>query len=55
MLRKNEIVIVQQHFLNMDFSVRISHNPFKYSLYIHEIGMQGSMSQNIDLGPSFDL
>ena len=55
MPRKNGNVIFQQYFFNMDISLAISHKPFKFSACIHEIWMQGSVSQNFDLGPSFDF
>ena len=37
-LGKNENVIFQQHFLNMDISLPISYAPFKFSACIHECG-----------------
>ena len=49
MVRKSE------HLLNIDISLPISYKPFKFSTCIHEIWLQGSVSQNIDLGPSFDF
>ena len=48
-------VIFQQHFLTMDISLPISHKPFKFSACIHEIWMQGRVSQNFDSGPGFDF
>ena len=39
----------------MDISLPISYKSFKFSTCIHEIWMQGSVSQNFDLGPSFDF
>ena len=53
MPKKNENVIFLKHFFNMDISLPIPHKPFKFSAFIHEIWMQGSVSQNFDLGPSF--
>ena len=39
----------------MDISFPISYKSFKFSTCIHEIWMQGRVSQNVDLGPSFDF
>ena len=50
---KNENVIFLKHFLNMDISLPIPLKPFKFSAFIHMIWMQGSLSQNFDLGSSF--
>ena len=55
MVGKNENLIFYQLFLNMDISLPITYKSFKFSTCIHEIWMQGSMSQNFDLGPSFDF
>ena len=55
MVRKSENVIFHQHFLNIDISLPISYKPFKFSTCIHEIWVQGRVSQNFDLGPSFDF
>ena len=55
MVRKRENVILYQHFLNIDISLPIPYKPFKFSTCIHEIWVQGSVSQNFDLGPSFDF
>ena len=41
------------HFLNMDISVNITHTSFRFETCILEIQMEGSMSQNFDIGPSF--
>ena len=55
MVGKNENLIFHQHFLNMDISLPITYKSFKFSTCIHEIWMQGKVSQNFDLGPSFDF
>ena len=44
-----------QIFLNMDISLNTEDPDMKFELCIHQIYMQGSMSQNFDLGPSFCL
>ena len=41
------------HFFNMDISVNIAHTSFRFETCILEIQMQGCMSQNSDIGPSF--
>ena len=41
------------NFLNMDISVNMAHTPFKFETFILEIQMEGSVSQNFDLGNSF--
>ena len=53
MVGKNENLIFHEYFLNMDTSLNIASKPFKFSTYIHKIQMEGSLSQNFDLGPSF--
>ena len=55
MFGKNENLIFYQHFLNMDISLPVSYKSFKFLTCIHEIWMQGKVSQNFDLGPSFDF
>ena len=55
LVRKSENVIFHKHFLNIDLSLPISYKPLKFSICIYEIWMQGSVSQNFDLGPSFDF
>ena len=37
----------------MDISLTIPDKAFKFRICIHEIRIEGSMSQNFDLGPSF--
>ena len=54
MVGKNENVIFHAHFLTMDISSPISYKPFKFSACSHEGYIQGSLSQNFDLGLSFD-
>ena len=39
----------------MDISVNIAHTPFKSKTCFVEIQMEGSVSQNFHLGPSFDF
>ena len=39
----------------MDSSVDISHIHMKFDMCILEIQMKGSVSQNFDLGPSFNF
>ena len=51
----NNIFIFYEQFLNKDISVVISNSPLKFSTCIHEIEMEGIMSQNFDLGPSFNF
>ena len=41
--------------LNMDISVTVPHNAFKFEMCIPKTQMDGSMSQNINIGPSFDF
>ena len=40
-------------FLNIDRSVDIAHYAFESGMCFLKIQMEGSMSQNFDLGPSF--
>ena len=39
----------------MDFSVTVLHNVFKFGMCIPKIHMEGSVSQNFDIGPSFNF
>ena len=55
MVRKNKNVIFHEYFLNMDISFPTEYKQFKFSTCIHEIQMQGTVSQIFDLGPSFDV
>ena len=55
MVGKNKFDILPTFFFNMDISLLITYKSFKFSTCIHEIWMQGSVSQNSDLGPSFDF
>ena len=48
-------LFLHQHFLNIDISLPISYKPFKFSTCIHDIQVQGCMSQILFLGPSFDF
>ena len=50
---KNENLISWEYLLNMDNSVAIIHRPSKCGMCIHEIKMEGSASENSDLGPRF--
>ena len=43
----------KSHFLNMDIPVNIAHMHLKFRIYILEIQMEGTVSQNVDLGLSF--
>ena len=40
---------------DIDISLPISYKPFKFSTCIHEIPMQGILSQNFDIGPNLDF
>ena len=53
MLGQNKIEIFHLYFLNKDFSVTIADSPFKFETCILEIQMEGSVSQNFDIDPSF--
>ena len=53
MLGQNKIEIFHIYFLNKDFSLTIAHRPFEFDTCILEIQMEGSVSQNVDIGPSF--
>ena len=55
MVGKNENLFFYQLFFNMDISLPITYKPFKFSTCIHEIWLQGRVSQNFDLGPSYDF
>ena len=52
---KNKKVIFGQLFLNKDISADIPYTPFKFLTCILKIEMQGSVSQNVDISPSFDF
>ena len=39
-VRKNDNVFFHKHFLNMDISLNIPYNAFKFETYINEIQMQ---------------
>ena len=53
MLGQNKIEIFHLYVLNKDFSVTIAHRSFKFETCILEIQMDGSVSQNFDMSPSF--
>ena len=53
MFGKNENLIFHEYFFNMDISLNIPYKHFKFSTSIHKIQMEGSVSQNFDLGPNF--
>ena len=53
MVGKNENLNFTNILLNMDITLPISYKSFKFSTCIHEIWVQESMSQNVDLGPIF--
>ena len=50
---KNKKLIFGQLFLNKDISADIPFTSIKFKTCIPKIRMQGSMSQNVDIGPSF--
>ena len=52
---KNKRSFFSKHFLNMDISVAIAFSSSKFEMCIHEIHMEGSVSQNFEIGPSFYL
>ena len=52
---KNKIFIFYEYFVNNDMSVAIAHSLMKLSTCIHEIQMEGSVSQNFDIGPSLNF
>ena len=54
-VNKNKKSFFSKHFLNMDISVAIVFSSSKFEMWIHEIHMEGSVSQNFDIGPSFYL
>ena len=43
----------QKYFLNMDISLNTKDPDLKFEMCIHQLYTQGSVSQNIYLGPSF--
>ena len=54
-MEKNEIPFFHEYILNIDISFPMRYKLFKFSTYIHEIWMQGTLSQNLYLGPTFDF
>ena len=52
---KNKKLFFSKHFLNMDISAAIALSCSKFEMCIHEIDVEGSVSQNFDIGPSFYL
>ena len=52
-LGKNKMLFFHSQFLNMDISVNITYRPFRFETCILEIQMEGSVSQNVDIDPSF--
>ena len=48
-----KILIFHVYFFNVDISLIIALICLKECMYIADIGMEGSMSQNFDLGLSF--
>ena len=48
-----KILIFHEYFLSMDISLIIALICLKICMFIAEIGMGGSISQNFDLGLSF--
>ena len=55
MVSKIEIVIFCENFLNKDISFPITDNPPKFLTCINEMWIEGSVSQNFDIGPRFDF
>ena len=55
MVSKIEIVIFCEHFLNKDISFPITDNSLKCLTCINEMWMEGSVSQNFDIGLRFNL
>ena len=43
MVSENEIKICHEDFLNMDISLHVAHIPIKFSTYIYDIWMEGSI------------
>ena len=52
---KNKKSFFSKHFLNKDISAVIACSSSKFEMCIDEIHMEGSVSQNFDIGPSFYL
>ena len=52
---KNKKSFFSKHILNMDISAAIAFSSSKFEICFHEIHMEGSMSQNFDIGPSVYL
>ena len=52
---KNKKSFFSEHFLNKDISAIIAFSSSKFEMCIDEIHMEGSVSQNFDIGPSFYL
>ena len=44
---------MHKHVLNMDISVTKNSILFKFSPCVDNIYMEGTLSQNVDIGPSF--
>ena len=53
MINENEILIFHEDFLNMNISLHVAHKSIIFKTYIKDVWMEGSMSQNFDLGLSF--
>ena len=52
MVRKYENVFFHKLFLNMDISFNSQYKALKFETCIYGLQMEGSVSQNFDLGPS---
>ena len=52
---KNKKSFFFKHFLNKDISGAIAFSSLKFEMCIHEIHVEGSVSQNVDIGLSFYL
>ena len=52
---KNKKLFFSKHLLNKDISATIAFSSSKFEMCIHEIHMEGTVSQNCIIGPSFYL
>ena len=55
MVSENKILTFHEDFLNMDISLHVAHKSIKFLTYIYDIWMERSVSQNVDLGLSFNF
>ena len=54
-INKNKKSFFSKLFLNMDISAAITFSSSIFEMCKYEIHMEGNMSQNVDIGPSFYL